>query len=147
MPATLQAIGMTPSDEAQRFLYGLALELDLEPVEGLRAHRWMCMQMANSGVLGRAVLLEGLASERDPVRRLDLIWAYATVHGDEDVREALLVLTEDDSLHPLERLFSAGRLVRVGPSHEVAPRLKRTCLRIEHPEVRKALQCMLWKWY
>ena len=146
--ATLQAIGMCGAPDAARFLSDLSQAYPERRLEGLSAHRWICMQVANGGVVGRDVLYERLTSEEDPLRRLDLIWAYATIHGDEQVREGLLALVEDDALHPLERLFSAERLVRVGPSHAVAPRLKRVLPRIEHDqEAIAALRCLMWKWY
>jgi len=51
---------------------------------------------------------------------------------------------------PLERLFAANALIRVGPSWEVAPRLKRVAYAMVEPEeldARAALQCLLWTWY
>ncbi len=48
---------------------------------------------------------------------------------------------------PHELLFAAERLVRIGPTATVAPVLKRVTLRVEHSEVRRALQCLLWQAY
>ena len=144
--ATLQAIGQVPDEEAASFLYELGLEYAEEPIESLRGHRWLTMQVANTGPAGRRLLFERLAAEDDPLRRLDLLWGAASERS-EDVRKSLLELVEGDTLHPYELLFAADRLCRVGPASEVAPRLKRVCLRVEHPEVRPALQCLLWKWY
>ena len=52
-----------------------------------------------------------------------------------------------EDVTPYEILVAADYLVRLGPASEVAPILKRVALRLEHPEVRPALQCLLWRFY
>jgi HEAT repeat protein len=112
----------------------------------LRAHEWFVLQASNSGVAGQPFLIEELASETDALRRLDLLWAIGAP-GNDAAREALIEFLERDDVEPLEKLFAAQQLVRMGPAGEIAPRLKQLALRIEDPVARRALQCLLWKWY
>jgi hypothetical protein len=140
-----QAIGVLPLADAARWLRERGLALD-EPLGGLRAHRWMTMQASNGGPAGRAWLAAELAGERDPLRRIDLLWAVST-HSDDLARETLLARVEDPDVDPYELLFVADRLANVGPPSLVAPLLKRVTLRVQQDDVRAALQCLLWRWY
>jgi len=144
---TLQCIGLVPSLESAEFLYELALDATDVQLDGLPARRWLYMQVANTGAAGRALLLSKLQGESDAIVRIDLLWSAATSRSDGELRAALLMLADDDSIDPYERLYIADRLVRMGPSGVVAPRLKRACLRIEEPRARTAFQCLLWRWY
>ena len=52
-----------------------------------------------------------------------------------------------DVRNPYELLFAASQLCRIGPGGEVAPYLKRLSYEIEELEVRRALPCLLWRWF
>lgn len=142
--AQLQILGLCPSVAASRYLRDLGLATT-EPVLGLRSHRWCLLQASNTGQPGRRWLMEALATEQDPVRRLDLIWAISS-QPDELSRAWLLDFVQGDT-DPYEVLFAADRLVRIGPTATVAPVLKRVTLRVEQADVRSALQCLLWEAY
>ncbi|MCZ6597904.1 MAG: hypothetical protein O7B99_09720 [Planctomycetota bacterium] len=144
--ATLKAIGQLPLTEAARLLRELGLRYADETLEGLRAHEWLMIQAANTGDEGRAFLLGELAQEADPLRRLDLLWA-ASANRSDATRERLLSLADSGALSKYELLFVCDVLTRLGPSHVVAPRLKRITNGVEDPELRTALQCLLWTWY
>ncbi len=143
---TLKSIGQVPTPAAAEFLRALALEHDGELLEGLPVHRWAMIQAANTGDPGRGWLADQLADEEDPLRRLDLLWAISAARTDA-TRERLLALVEEPGVSPEEVLFGAARLCQLGPTAEVAGRLKRLANRMEEPEARVALQCLLWKWY
>ncbi|NOT28844.1 MAG: hypothetical protein HOP15_00175, partial [Planctomycetes bacterium] len=147
--ATFKAIGQMPLREAAEFLHRTGVEAGAEELESLRAHDWLIIQAANTGLEGRTYLAEALDEEPDALRRIDLIDALGTAR-DDLARTALLRLVEFDARAPLERLFAAKVLIRVGPSWEIAPRLKRVALAMlgpEDAEARAALQCLLWQWY
>ncbi len=147
--ATFKAIGQIPLRAAAEFLHRVGIEAGEERIESLRAHDWLMIQAANTDVEGRRFLAEALLQESDPLRRLDLIDAVGSAR-DELARTALLELVEQDSCSPYERLFAASCVVKVGPSWEVAPRLKRVAFSMQGPgesEARLGLQCLLWQWY
>jgi hypothetical protein len=147
--ATLKAIGQIPLPEAAAFLRRLGLAAGDEHLESLRAHDWLMIQASNTGPPGRAYLAEELSREQDPLRRLDLIDALGS-QRDELARTALLALLESGASSPLETLFAASVVIKVGPSSEVAPRLKRVAFALQGPdsgEARTGLQCLLWLWY
>jgi hypothetical protein len=100
---------------------------------------------ANTGIAGRRVLAGALEEERDPVRRLDLLWA-ATAEPDELAREVAWRVADDERAQPLERVFAAWQLANLGPAEEVAPRLERLALRLEG-DARRAIQCLLHFWF
>ena len=143
---TLQALGLVASRSSVEFLGELASEVDGVEIDRLRGHEWIVMQIANSGRSGFDWLVARHAEETDPHRRIDLLWCIAGAR-DAAAREYLLAVTEDETVDPYERLYAASRVVQIGPSSDVAPRLKRVCLRIEEPRVRRAMQCLLWTWY
>ena len=143
---TLQALAQVPRASAARtVLDEIATEPAEQTLDGIELHRWATLQAANTGVAGRGVLVERLADERHPIRRLNLIWAIAA-EPDALARETLFARAEDEDAHELERLYAAYLLCRMGPAEEVAPRLKRVALRLES-EARWKLNCMLWAWY
>lgn len=147
--AVFKALAQLPLAEAAEFLHATGVAAGEERLESLRAHDWLMIQAANTGLSGRTRLAELLASESDPLRRLDLIDALASIR-DELARSTLLALAEDPARDPLERVFAAQGAIKVGPSWEVAPRLKRVCYALESStalEARLALQCLLWTWY
>jgi hypothetical protein len=147
--ATFKAVGLVPLLEAAAFLRRAGLEAVGERIESLRAHEWLMIQAANTGLPGRSFLREELAGETDPERRIDLIDAIGSVR-DDLARETLLELVERPGAEPYEVLFAAGCAAKVGPSWEIAPRLKRVSYGLTGPEqaeARGALQCLLWLWY
>jgi len=147
--AIFKALAQLPLAEAAEFLHRTGVAAGEESLESLRAHDWLMIQAANTGPAGRQRLAELLAQEVDPLRRLDLIDALASIR-DGLARETLLALAEDASRAALERVFAAQGAIKVGPSWEVAPRLKRVCYALdgaEDLEARLALQCLLWTWY
>ncbi len=147
--ATFKAIGQIPRREAAEFLHRLGVAAGEEKLESLRAHDWLMIQAANTGLEGRTFLVEALRNEADPGRRIDLIDAIGSTR-DDLARATLLEWVEFGARSPLERLFAASALIRIGPSWDVAPRLKRVAfgmLSREEGEARAALQCLLWRWY
>ncbi len=143
---TLKAIGLVPLAEAAAFLRRLAPAADTEEIEGLRAHEWLMIQASNTGVPGRTFLADELAREDDPVRRLDLIDALGSKR-DELARERLRRLCLGEARSEMETLFAASRWIKVGPSWDVAPSLKRVSYEMQELTPRLALQCLLWMWY
>lgn len=149
----LQAIGQLPSAAAALYLRELALGASAaDEVRGLRAHEWAMITAANTGKPGRMALAGQLAAERDPSRRIDLLWAVAATRCTAESsacgeRDFLLEHVDREGLDPYELLYVADRLVHMGTTELLAPRLKRTCLRVTDERVRNALQCMLWRWY
>jgi HEAT repeat protein len=144
--ATLKALGIVPLREAARFLREVALAAEGQTIEGLRAHEWILIQVANTGEAGRAYLLEELATERDPLRRIDLVSTIGATR-DPTARDALLAFVEEGTEDSYEILYAASRLVKLGPARIVAPRLKRVATRIEDGKLRNAFHCLLWRWY
>jgi len=144
----LKAIAQVPLADAARYLREVALGAGDVELGGLRAHHWVCVQAANTGEAGRAWLFGELERERDPSRRLDLVWAATTARTDGSRERLHALLDAFDELSVYEVLFASDILARLGPTERVAPRLKRACYRIEEPdEVRLAMRCLLWKWY
>jgi hypothetical protein len=130
-------------------LHRVGVEAGEEHLESLRAHDWLMIQAANTDVAGRRFLADALPLETDPLRRLDLIDAVGSAR-DELARTVLLELVEQGSRSPYERLFAASCVIKVGPSWEVAPRLKRVAFSMQGPgesDARVGLQCLLWQWY
>jgi hypothetical protein len=147
--ATFKALAQVPLAEAADFLSRIGVGAGDELLESLRAHDWLMIQAANTGLAGRTHLAGLLREELDPLRRIDLIDALGSIR-DALARETLLACVEDTRAAPLERLFAAQGAIRVGPSWDVAPRLKRACYTLTAPaelEARSALQCLLWGWY
>jgi hypothetical protein len=143
--ATLRALGLTPSRAAAEYLIACSREIDGR-VQSIHAERWTIQQLGNAGAPGQQVLIEELAQETDLHRRLDLIEALAATPT--PVSDAwLLERAAAEEVDPWELLFVAERLTRIGPTARVAPVLKRSVLRVEQPDVRRALQALLWTWY
>lgn len=140
----LQAIGQIPLAEAAEYLRNAGLS-GAGKAQGLKPHRFVMLQAANTGESGREWLIEELKSETDPERRLDMIWGIASDR--DEVSRSFLIDHIQADIGPNELLFSADRLARIGPTSLVAPVLKRVVLDVRDQTVRSALQCLLWKWY
>lgn len=142
---SLKAIGLVPGEGAAQLLLAIARRHAGETLQGLRVHEWIAIQAGNTGVPGRRWLAAELAREEDPLRRVDLLDAVASV-PDELARETLLeALSVPAPGH--EALYAASRLVRLGPAGLAASRIKRAALDTPDGEVRQALWCLLWRWY
>ena len=142
--STLQAIGQIPLAEAAMYLREMGLS-GKGKAQSLDVHRFAMLQAANTGTLGREWLREELASETNPKRRLDIIWAISSDR--DELSRSFLIDHIQSEIGPNELLFSADRLVRIGPTSRVAPVLKRVALDVRDQTVRSAIQCLLWKWY
>lgn len=141
----LQAIGRVPLEDSARILVELAGGAS-GSLGGVGAHRWLLLQAGNAREPGQRVLLAELPRERDPLHRIDLLEAIAS-QGGAFAKGAMLAHIEDDATPPYEVLYAADRATRLGTTAEVAPVLKRAALRTTQPDVRLALQCMLWANY
>jgi HEAT repeat protein len=142
---TLRALGLVPLEESAAWLHRLSLQVQ-GTTQGIPTARWIVLQIGNTGEAGQPYLIEALAGEEDPQRRLDLIEALAA-NPTELAREWLLERADAPDVPPYELLYLADRLVRMGPLERVAPVLKRATLRVEQADVRRALQGLLWTWY
>lgn len=140
----VQALGTLPLRAGAEFLLELA-RAEGGAIHKMSAHRWIVRQAGNTAP-GRAVLSEAWWSEEDSHRRLDLL--EGAVFGDDDpTRDFLIAVVQAERTSPWELLFAADRLARLGPAHTVAPLLKRVALRVEQGDVRRAMNCLLWRWY
>jgi hypothetical protein len=79
-------------------------------------------------------------------RRFDLLWA-GTVGHDDATREFLIEALQAERTLPHERLWVAERLAQEGPASRVAPLIKRATLRMNHPDFRPSMECLLWRWF
>ncbi len=141
----VQAIGLVPGRAAAELLIELGRTRE-GVVDKLDAHRFHVLHVGNTGPEGLALLRDLYAAEQDPARRMDYLWG-ALAGQDGTTRAFLVEVLLGEGSRPHEKLLAADRLVRMGPAQSVAPLLKRATLRVEHPEVRVALQCLLWQWY
>ena len=67
---------------------------------------------------------------------------------DDGSRERLLALVESPGITGEEVLYLAKSLVLLGHTNEVAARLKRVLYELDPKDpARRALQCLLWRWY
>ncbi len=143
--SNLKAIGTVPGRESAQYLRSIGL-VGEGPVSGLRAHELMTIYAANSGEEGRAFLFDELEHERDPLRRVDLLYA-ASAHRTDAARTRLHAFVVREDVSPYEILYAADLLARLGPSQAVAPVLKRVCYRMGQEDVQLAMRCLLWNWY
>ncbi|HUR28475.1 MAG TPA: hypothetical protein VM509_09835, partial [Planctomycetota bacterium] len=58
-----------------------------------------------------------------------------------------IAVLDDPRTTPVEIVYVADRLVRIGPAREVAWQLKRKSLAVQDAHAREALQGILWRWY
>ncbi len=143
--AFYQAIGQLPAPEVTHYLLKCADE-DKGPIDGLPAHRWIVLQAGNTGSGGRALIAEEWRKESDPIRRLDYLDALFS-NLPQEVHALMTEAVTRRDVTEFEVLVAADYLTRVGPAKTCAPLLKRVALRCEEPEVRRALQCLLWRYY
>jgi hypothetical protein len=142
----LQALGLCPGSASADTLIEQALAAPAGLLlEGIRAHRYLAIQCANTGVEGRTALAERLALETDPVRRLDLVWAIGA-QRDELARSVLTDLVENDAIEPWERVFALELLCKIGPTERIAPIAKAAARRLSGAP-RRAAECLLYRWY
>jgi HEAT repeat protein len=141
----LAAIGQVPLEEAARALYEQSRG-QTGGVGDMPASRWLVLQAANTGEVGQRLLYASFAGETDARRRIDLLEGIA-LRANEFAQQALVELLDGEQLTPYETLYAADRLTRMAPVEVAAPLLKRVTLRIAHPDVRPALQCLLWSNY
>ncbi|MEM7516595.1 MAG: hypothetical protein AAF368_06705, partial [Planctomycetota bacterium] len=145
-----QALGRLPCASAARTLLARA-RTESQTIATMRAHRFLTLQIANVGEAGVPVLIEALRAETDPLRRLDLLETLSTSRGEEATEFLLGILQELDqaegAVPDLEALYVARRLLGTRPATQLAPVLKRTALRMEVGEARRALQCLLWRYF
>jgi len=141
----LQALGQVPSPLGAEWLLRYARGADGEARQ-MPAHRWLVMQVSNSGQMGRAALSSAWSHEADAERRMDYLWG-ASLSTEEDAREFLLEVVMSPDAVDYERIYAADRLARMGPTPMVAPVLKRACLGVTDAEVRPAFEELLWTWY
>lgn len=139
---TLQAIGQVPTESAARSLIELARTAKGE-ISSMRAPRWLALQAGNTGPVGQRLLREELGLTEDPLHRIDLLEGIAGFGGPLAV-EILLDFVESEQARPYELLFAAERLTRLATVAQVAPVLKRVTLRTTQPDVRIALQGLMW---
>ncbi|MCY3003388.1 MAG: hypothetical protein NTV21_16460 [Planctomycetota bacterium] len=142
---TLQAIGQVPVEGAARALVELSRTAKGD-VSNVRAARWLLQQAGNTGAAGQRVIYEELQATTDPVRRLDCLESLSAWGGPVAV-ELLIQFVESEQARPYELLYAADRLVKLGTVDQIAPVLKRVTLRVTQPDVRVALQSLLWTNY
>lgn len=140
-----RAISQVPLERAARILYE-ELQHNPSPERLFSAHRWFLTQIGNTGEAGWRFVRELWRQEGDPARRVDLLMASCYDRG-ESGRAFLEEALDSGRMTPLEVLFAAHELARMGPAERVAPRLKRITLGISDRAVRPALNNLLWSWY
>lgn len=139
----LESIARIPLPQAASLLRERAAA-ETGEVKGLPARRWLLRLVGNLGESGQRLAAAELPTTRDPALRLDLLEALS-VRATPFARAELLRLAESDELQPVELLFVADRLTLVSWVDESAGLLKRATLRIDDPDVRRSLQCLLWR--
>ncbi len=142
----LKAIGVVPTRAAAEYLRRVALEEKDEDISSLRTHELLMIHASNTGEVGRQFLFEELENERDPQRRIDLLYA-ASAHRTDGARRRLHEFLQREDVSAYEVLYAADLLARLGPAQDVAPMLKRICYRTTQEDVRLALRCLMWRWY
>lgn len=140
-----RAISQVPLERAARILYEEHRHNE-SPERLFSAHRWFLTQVGNTGEPGWRLVRELWRHETDPTRRVDLLMVSCYDRG-EGGRRFLEEALDSGRMTPLEVLFAARELSRLGPAERVAPRLKRIVLGISDREVRPALNNLLWTWY
>ena len=115
-------------------------------VKGLPARRYLLRLVGNLGESGQRLAAAELAQTSDPQLRMDLLETL-TVSRSSFAANEVLRLVEDGSLAPHELLFCAEQLTLLTTVEQAAPVLKRAVLRVEQPQVRVALQCLMWRAY
>lgn len=146
LESVLVALGAVPGEETGRFLLERADEIAAIPAPRSRGYRWVVGQAWNAGPASREVLIERLATESDPIKRLDLI-SFVWQDFEEESFACLLGIIEDEARAPEERLYAADRALRMGHTPRLLPALKRIYRGSTDPVLRPGLQCLLWAWF
>lgn len=141
----IRAIGQVPLVESARYVMQIGEKAE-GVIQGLPAHRWYAQAAGNSGSAGLAYLRERWKTENDPSRRMDLIMAGSFEKSDA-VRAFLVEALESPRSTPIEALYAADRLARIGPMEFTAPILKRAALTMKDKDARPAMNCLLWTWF
>jgi len=141
----LESIARIPLPEAARMLRERA-RTEGGLVKGLPARRYLLRLVGNLGENGQRLAAAELAQTSDPQLRLDLLETL-TVSRSGFAANEVLRLVEDGALAPHELLFCAEQLTLLTTVEQAAPVLKRAVLRVEQPQVRVALQCLMWRAY
>ncbi len=141
----VRAIGQVPLVDAARYVMEFG-ERQTGVIQGLSAFRWYAQAAGNTGSAGLAYLRERWATEPDASRRMDLIMAGSFEKSDP-VRAFLVDVLESARSTPIEVLYAADRLARLGPMEFAAPILKRAALKVNDRHARPAINCLLWAWY
>lgn len=139
----LESIARVPLAEAAKLLRERAA-VETGEVKGLPARRWLLRLVGNLGESGQRLAAAELRTTSDPALRLDLLEALS-VRSTAFARAELLRLAESDELRPLELLFVADRLTLMASVESAAGILKRATLRVVDPDVRRAMQCLMWR--
>lgn len=141
----LESIARIPLPQAASLLRERA-RTESGLVKGLPARRYLLRLVGNLGESGQRVAAAELAQTSDPLLRLDLLETLTVSRSSFAAREVLR-LVEDGALAPHELLFCAEQLTLLTTVEQAAPVLKRAVLRVEQPQVRVALQCLMWRAY
>ncbi len=141
--SVLESIARVPLDEAARLLREQAAR---EPGElkGMPARRWLLRLVGNLGESGQRLAAAELKQSSDPALRLDLLECLS-LRPTPFARAELLRLAESEELAPLELLFVADRLTLLASVEDSVGLLKRATLRVQDGDVRRALQCLMWR--
>jgi hypothetical protein len=143
--AWIQAMAQVPGPQSTQFLLDEA-HRRVGEIKGYSAHRFFTLQASNTGPRGHELLWGAWRQEQDVERRFDLLWA-GTVGHDDATREFLIEALQAERTLPHERLWVAERLAQEGPASRVAPLIKRATLRMNHPDFRPSMECLLWRWF
>lgn len=139
----LESIARIPLPEAASLLRERA-KTEGGLVKGLPAQRYLLRLVGNLGEHGQRLAAAELAQASDPQLRLDLLEAL-TVSRSAFAAGEVLRLVEDGALAPHELLYCAEQLTLLATVEQAAPVLKRAVLRVDEPQVRVALQCLMWR--
>ncbi len=141
----LKVVARIPLREAADFVLDHLSDLPERP-GGLTPHRWACGHAFNAGAGGMEALYARLETETDPIRRLDLI-GMIWQDKSEASTEILMGVLADTTQSDFERLYAADRLTRIADPSLLASITKRFYYECTDPNVRPALQCLLWTWF
>ncbi len=141
--SVLESIARIPLDESARLLRECAAR-ETGQLKGLPARRGLLRLVGNLGESGQRLAAAELSTCADPELRLDLLESLS-LRATPFARAELLRLAESDQLSPLELLFVAEQLTLLASVEDSVGLLKRATLRIDDPEVRRALQCLMWR--
>ncbi len=139
----LESIARIPLDESARLLRDQASR-ETGELKGLPARRWLLRLVGNLGECGQRLAAAELKDCTDPALRLDLLEAIS-LRATKFAHDEMLRLAEGGDLSALELLFVADRLTLLASVEDSVGLLKRATLRIEDAQVRRAMQCLMWR--